>query len=68
MKIKLVFQDWRKEGKSVYATPEGINLAMGAFHGGSTFDGEINLGNWEEKELRKAIEEGYQPVFWVTKH
>ena len=66
MKIKLVFDDWRKKGKSIYNTSEGIALSNHGFHSGSTFDGEINLGNWEEKELRKAIEEGYQPVFWVT--
>ncbi len=66
MKIKLVFDDWRKEGKSVYHTSEGIALSNHGFHSGSTWDAAIHLDAWEEKELRKAIEEGYYPVFWVT--
>ena len=66
MKIKLVFDDWRKEGKSVYNTPEGIELTKYDFHSGSTFRGTILIDVCQEDELREAIEEGYQPLFWVT--
>ncbi len=69
MKIKLVFGDWQKEGRSIYQTPEGIELTKGDFHAGSTFDARIDVDAWQEKELRDALKKGYQPVFWVvTKH
>ena len=67
MKIKLVFNDWRKEGKSIYCTQEGIDLSMHDFHSGSTFDGEIILDEQQERELKEALNKGYQPIFWVCK-
>ncbi len=65
MKIKLVFFDWMKRGKSVYATPEGIGLSKGDFHSGTTFEGEITLDKYQEAELRRAILKAYQPCFWI---
>ena len=41
MKIKLVFLDWEKDGKSIYNTPEGVELSFGQFHSGTMFDAEI---------------------------
>lgn len=65
MKIKLVFDDWRKEGKSIYNTSKGAELSNHDFHAGATFEGNIQLDAWEEKELREALEKGYRPVFWI---
>lgn len=67
MKIELVFDDWQQKGKSVYNTPEGVELSMGDFHGGTTFTGEIHLSPELEQELTEAINKGYQPVFWVKR-
>lgn len=67
MKINLVFRDWLKKGKSIRYNEEFLELSKKEFHGGSTFEGNIHLDPWQEKELREAIENGYQPVFWVTK-
>ena len=67
MKIKLVFEDWQKDGKSVYQTPEGIYLSLGNFHSGTTFDADIDLDAGDEKELQRAIDAGFVPVFVVVK-
>lgn len=67
MKIKLVFEDWQKKGLSIYNSFEGVELTMGLFHGGTTFNGEIKLSPDDEAELRDALDKGYQPVFWVIK-
>ncbi len=66
MKIKLVFDDWLEEGKTIYHTLKGVDLAMSDFHGGSTFQGTIKLNIDQEKELQDALKKGYRPVFWVT--
>ncbi len=65
LKIKLVFDDWRKQGESVYSTEEGFELSWGDFHSGTTFDGNIALDSEQSIELEKAIKDGYTPVFWV---
>ena len=65
MKIKLVFCDWRKCGKSIYNTEEGVFLSLGQFHSGTTFDGKIFLSSEDEKELRGSIKEGYEPIFTI---
>lgn len=66
MRIKLVFDDWQKQGKSIYCTPKGVELSENEFHSGSTWDGEIDLTIEQEKELEAAIKARFQPVFWVT--
>ncbi len=66
MKIKLVFDDWRREGRSICRSPESIELSKHDFHAGSTFDARIDVDAWQEKELRDALKKGYQPVFWIT--
>jgi len=69
LKVKLVFYDWLKTGKSIYIEPseDGCGLSMGDFHSGSTFDGKIELDADQEKEFEEAIAKGYQPCFWVGK-
>jgi hypothetical protein len=67
VRIKLVVDDWQKKGVSIYSTPEGVELTMGSFHAGTTFDGEIKLNPEDEAELKEALDKGYQPVFWVAK-
>ena len=66
MKIKLVFLDWQKGGESIYSTDEGVELSMGLFHSGTTFEGSIVLDPEDAQELAEAIKQGYQPCFWVT--
>lgn len=66
MKIKMIFDDWRKNGRSVYSVEECLKLSSGDFHSGTTFNGKIQLDRLQEEEIRKAINEGYQPVFWIT--
>ena len=66
VKLEFVFDDWRKQGVSVYNTEEGIELSLWSFHSGTTFRGEITLDPDEAKELNRAMARGFQPVFWVT--
>lgn len=66
MKIKLVFDDWQKDGKSVYNTEEAYELSLGNFHSGTTFKATIDLDKWEEKEIKEAIKSGYTPTFLVV--
>jgi len=61
--VKLVFEDWKKGGISVYQTEEGAPLSYGDFHGGTTFCAQIKLDEEEEIELKEAIKKGYSPVF-----
>ena len=65
MKVLLVFEDWKKDFKSVYNTAEGVDLSLGPFHHGTTFEAEIQLGKGDEEELKSAIENGFTPV-WAT--
>lgn len=65
MKIRLVFDDWKKDLKSLSGTEEGTDLSMGVFHGGTVFEAEIDLDIHEEQELAKAMEEGYVPHFYT---
>lgn len=65
MKIKLVFEDWQKDGESVYSSEDGIELSLGSFHSGTTFEGNINLEKNEAIELVNAMRKGYTPVFYL---
>ena len=65
MKIRLVFDDWKKDYKSVYSTEKGVDLSMGPFHSGTIFEGEIDLHSSEEEELAKAMEAGFVPHFYI---
>ena len=62
MKILLVVDNWKKNGKSVYSE---LPLSASKFHSGTTFHGEIDLEPSDEEELRVYLEMGYRPVFWV---
>ena len=63
MKIRMAFYDWTRRGKSIYDTPEGVDLSMGHFHSGTVFAGTIDLDPDDEAELRAALSHGAQPVF-----
>jgi len=68
MKINLVFDDWiGKDMKSVYNTINGTHLSIGNFHSGTTFSGQILLDSEQEDELLQALDEGYRPVFWISR-
>ena len=62
-----MFDDWQNGGMSVYNTQKGLELSMGKFHSGTTFDAEMYFSDKNDiLELEEAIRSGYQPVFWVT--
>ena len=64
MEIKLVFEDWRdRSHKSIYSTEKGVDLSMGDFHSGTTFNATIEVDDPEE--LKKHLRQGYIPVFYV---
>lgn len=63
MKVELVFQDWQRDGQSIYGTELGVELSLGDFHGGTVFDAEINLDADQKDDLRYAIENGAVPIF-----
>lgn len=65
MKIRLVFDDWRLDGESIYSTLEGIELSMGPFHSGTIFDVEIDTYGVDD-ELAEALAAGYRPVFYAV--
>ncbi len=66
MKINLVFKDWTTHKGKPLPHIEALGPLMGDFHGGATFPGTIQLDAWQEKELREALEKGFQPVFLVN--
>jgi hypothetical protein len=69
MKIRLVFDDWRKwdleklRVESVYGTQRGLELSTGDLHSGSTFEAEIELDAEEVERVRGAFAENIHPVF-----
>ena len=65
MKIKLVFDDWKLKGKSIYNTQMGMALSTGDFHSGTTFDGIITLDQEQHEELEQALRDGFTPSFIV---
>jgi len=66
MKVRLVFHDWiDKNQNPVYDTEEGIELTMGSFHHGTVFEGDLELDEDRAQDLKKAMEKGYIPVFYV---
>jgi len=65
MKVKLIFDDWKLKGYSVYNTEVGIELSTGDFHSGTTFNGDIHLDSEQAEELRIAFMAGYTPSFIV---
>lgn len=67
MRISLVFEDWRgADHKSIYSTEKGVELSLGSFHSGTTFDADILLPPDEARNLADALAGGYRPVFYVV--
>lgn len=65
MKIKLVFDEWQRNGETVGNTSKTIHLTEGDFHSGCTFDGNIVLTKDQRLELLAALAAGYTPIFWI---
>lgn len=68
IKVQLVLVDWRDRRditKSVYHTRTGVELSMGSFHNGSTFEGAIEVNEQEAEFLRSAMKDSFSPVFAV---
>lgn len=65
MQTKLVFQDWVRNGGSIYNTNDGIRLSAGDLHSGSTFDAEVIFqdGNIALEIDQAATLEDAHPVF-----
>ncbi len=67
MNIRLVFSDWKgSDFKSVYNTEEGVELTVGDFHSGSTFDAVIELDKEQSAELKSALQKGFIPFCYVS--
>ena len=64
-KVEMVFLDWQREGKSIYATEEGIKLSSGDFHSGTTFPGVLFLNREQYEDLKEAWASGARPCFWL---
>jgi len=66
MKVSMVFDDWRQNGRkwqpkgSIYATELGIALSMGDLHSGSTFDAEVTF---KDADIGREIEAAYAEHF-----
>ena len=65
VKVRFAFQDWQRDGVSIYQTERGIDLSLGNFHSGTVFEGELALDADDERELLRALFGGYKPVFEV---
>ena len=64
VKVRLVFDDWRKKGVRA-SDADCLCLMAGQFHSGTTFPGSIELDEEDAEELLVALRDGFQPVFWV---
>lgn len=63
-KWHLVFDDWQKLGKSIYATELGLALSTGDLHSGTAFTVDIDLPEDVAREIiTAAAEYGAHPVF-----
>jgi hypothetical protein len=65
MKVTLLVDDWRKNGKSVYSTNEAV-FARAAGSQGERFPASIYFSKDTEKAFLELIKEGYQPVFQLA--
>lgn len=66
MKAKLVFNDWQRNGQSIYNTEEGIDLSMGDLHSGTIFHCDVTFDVDAEhiaKELAQATKSAAVAVF-----
>ncbi len=58
MKVRWVFDDWKRwngvKRESFYNTERGVELGMGSLHGGSTFEGTIELDEDDAAMIREA--------------
>ena len=65
MKMKLVFEGWRdKYGKPVEGN-ERIELEMGSFHGGTTFEANVEFSADDILDFERNARFGYSATFWV---
>ena len=65
MKVTLICEDWRKNGKSVYANKKSVFARCMAVNG-ERFPASIHIPKESENDFRDLIEEGYQPIFRLT--
>jgi hypothetical protein len=64
--MNLVFDDWKKGGKSIYSTDEGAQLSMSDFHSGTTFTALIQFSKEQMEVLEKAWAQGINPIFRLS--
>jgi hypothetical protein len=63
IKCKIIFDDWRIGGKSVYSTRDGCELSLGSLHSGTTFDCKVKFGDDEKATIEEAKKKGINPTF-----
>ena len=62
MKFDLIFDDWQKDGQSIYQTELGVQLSLGDLHSGTTWDNHL------PREILAEIREAWEnfrayPIF-----
>ena len=63
--VEFAFDDWKKDGVSVYQTEEGVELSMNDFHSGTVFQGILMLAEEHQDALINALHKGFTPTFTV---
>lgn len=64
-RVRFAFNDWIREGRSIYATEEGIELSSGHFHSGTVFSGSLILSEDSLDDLNAALAAKALPSFEV---
>ena len=65
-KIKMTFNDLRRNGISIQGTDEYTDDTIGDMHAGSTFDGTITMRADASYDFVDMLTSGMQVVFWVA--
>lgn len=55
--VKLVFDDWFSNNKSIYNSELGVKLSMGDLHSGTTFECELIIEGDVGNEMVNAMED-----------
>lgn len=62
--VVLVFDDWQRDGRSVYATEAGVELSSGDLHSGTViWKGVIRLPRETVNTIDDARRQGISPIF-----
>ena len=60
--VTLIFEDWHRDGVSVYNDPIGVELSMGDLHSGTSWDITLSLPQEIINTIARAAEHGVYPL------